>query len=104
MKKILFVFCLVISFIFTSCKDINVTRGDYMIVRLIRYPYNDNTVEYVVNGYTESGEYIEVENGHHTYCSGCGFEFEVEPHTIIDGLCDKCGFNDRTSKSKYTKY
>jgi hypothetical protein len=30
-----------------------------MIVRLIRYPYNDNTVEYVINGYTESGEYID---------------------------------------------
>ena len=59
MKKILFVFCLAISFIFTSCENINVTRGDYMIVRQIRYPYNDNTVEYIVNGYTESGEYIE---------------------------------------------
>ncbi len=59
MKKILFVFCLVISFIFTSCGNLNFTRGDYMIVRLIRYPYNDNTVEYVVNGYTESGEYID---------------------------------------------
>lgn len=59
MKKILFVFCLVISFIFTSCGNINFTRGDYMIVRLIRYPYNDNTVEYVINGYTDSGEYID---------------------------------------------
>ena len=59
MKKILFVFCLVISFIFTSCGNLNLTRGDYMIVRLIRYPYNDNTVEYVINGYTESGEYID---------------------------------------------
>ena len=59
MKKILFVFCLVISFIFTSCGNINFTRGDYMIVRQIRYPRNDNTVEYVVYGYTESGEYIE---------------------------------------------
>lgn len=59
MKKILFVICLVISFIFTSCGNINFTRGDYMIVRLIRYPYNDNTVEYVINGYTDSGEYID---------------------------------------------
>lgn len=59
MKKILFVFCLVISFIFTSCGNINVTEGDYMIVVQIRYPRNDNTVEYIVNGYTKSGEYIE---------------------------------------------
>ena len=59
MKKILFVFCLVISFIFTSCENITVTRGDYMIVRQIRYPRNDNTVEYIVKGYTKSGEYIE---------------------------------------------
>ena len=59
MKKILFVFSLVISFIFTSCGNINFTKGDYMIVRQIRYPYNDNTVEYIVNGYTESGRYIE---------------------------------------------
>jgi hypothetical protein len=59
MKKILFVFSLVISFIFTSCENVNVTRGDYMIVRQIRYPRNDNTVEYIVNGYTKSGEYIE---------------------------------------------
>jgi hypothetical protein len=59
MKKILFLFCLVISFIFTSCENMNVTRGDYMIVRQIRYPRNDNTVEYIVNGYTESGEYID---------------------------------------------
>ena len=59
MKKILFVICLAISFIFTSCEDINITRGDYMIVRQIRYPQKDNTVEYIVNGYTESGNYIE---------------------------------------------
>ena len=59
MKKILFVFCLVISFIFTSCENITVTRGDYMIVRQIRYPRNDNTVEYIVNGYTKSGNYID---------------------------------------------
>ena len=59
MKKILFVICLVISFIFTSCESMNVTEGDYMIVRQIRYPRNDNTVEYIVNGYTKSGEYIE---------------------------------------------
>ena len=59
MKKILFVFCLVISFIFTSCGNINVTKGDYMIVCQIRYPRNDNTVEYIINGYTESGSYID---------------------------------------------
>ena len=59
MKKILFVFCLVIGFIFTSCENMNVTRGDYMIVRQIRYPRNDNTVEYIINGYTDSGEYID---------------------------------------------
>lgn len=59
MKKILFVICLVISFIFTSCENLNFTRGDYMIVRQISYPHNDNTVEYIVNGYTESGQYIE---------------------------------------------
>lgn len=59
MKKILFVFCLVISFIFTSCKGINITEGDYMIVRQIRYPHDDNTVEYVVSGYAESGGYID---------------------------------------------
>ena len=59
MKKILFVFCLVISFIFISCENINVTRGDYMIVRQIRYPYKDNTVEYIINGYSESGSYVE---------------------------------------------
>ena len=59
MKKILFVICLTISFIFTSCETMNVTSGDYMIVRQIRYPRNDNTVEYIINGYTESGSYIE---------------------------------------------
>ena len=59
MKKILFVFCLAISFIFTSCETMNVTRGDYMIVRQISYPRNDNTVEYFVNGYTKSGEYVD---------------------------------------------
>ena len=59
MKKILFVICLVISFIFTSCESMNVTEGDYMIVRQIRYPRNDNTVEYIVNGYTESDDYVE---------------------------------------------
>ena len=58
MKKILFIICLVISFIFISCESMNVTEGDYMIVRQIRYPRNDNTVEYVVSGYTESGSYI----------------------------------------------
>lgn len=60
MKKILFVICLVISFIFTSCESMNVTEGDYMIVRQIRYPRNDNTVEYVINEYTESGEFIDM--------------------------------------------
>lgn len=59
MKKILFLFCLIISFIFTSCENMNVTEGDYMIVRLIRYPRNDNTVEYVINGYTKSGNYMK---------------------------------------------
>lgn len=59
MKKILFVFCLVISFIFTSCETMNVTEGDYMIVREIKYPQKDNTVEYIVNGYNDSGEYID---------------------------------------------
>ena len=59
MKKILFIFSLVISFIFTSCETMNVTSGDYMIVRQIRYPRNDNTVEYIINEYTESGSYIE---------------------------------------------
>lgn len=59
MKKILFVFCLVISFIFTSCETMNVKSGDYMIVRQIRCPYKDNTVEYIINGYNESGEYID---------------------------------------------
>ena len=59
MKKILFVFCLAISFIFISCENINVPRGDYMIVRQISYPLKDNTVEYFINGYTESGGFIE---------------------------------------------
>ena len=58
MKKILFVFCLVISFIFTSCETVNVTEGDYMIVREIKYPQKDNTVRYIVGKYTESNEYI----------------------------------------------
>ena len=58
MKKILFVFCLVISFIFASCEDMNVKEGDYMIVRQIKFPRNDNTVEYTINGYTKSGEFI----------------------------------------------
>lgn len=58
MKKILFIFCLVTSFIFTSCEAMNVTNGDYMIVRQIRYPRNDNTVEYIINEYNNSGEYI----------------------------------------------
>ena len=30
-----------------------------MIVCQIRYPRNDNTVEYIINGYTESGSYID---------------------------------------------
>lgn len=59
MKKILFVFCLVISFIFTSCESMNVMRGDYMIIVQIRYPRNDNTVEYIVNSYKKSGGYID---------------------------------------------
>ncbi len=59
MKKILFLFCLVISFIFTSCETMNVTSGDYMIVVQIRYPRNDNTVEYIVNGYNDSCGYID---------------------------------------------
>ena len=59
MKKILFVICLAIGFIFTSCEGMNVTRGDYMIVCQIRYPRNDNTVEYIVNGYNDSCGYID---------------------------------------------
>ena len=59
MKKILFVICLVISFIFTSCEAMNVKSGGYMIVRQIRYPRKDNTVEYIINGYYESGKYID---------------------------------------------
>ena len=59
MKKILFVFCLVISFIFTSCENINVTEGDYMKVVQIRYPRNDNTVEYIINEYNNSGNYLD---------------------------------------------
>ena len=58
MKKILFVFCLVISFIFASCKDMNVKEGDYMIVRQINFSRNDNTVEYTINGYTKSDGFI----------------------------------------------
>ena len=30
-----------------------------MIVRQIRYQYKDNTVEYIINGYSESGSYVE---------------------------------------------
>ena len=59
MKKILLIFCLVISFILTSCETMNVASGDYMIVRQIRYPYKDSTVEYIINGYNDSGEYID---------------------------------------------
>ena len=59
MKKILFVFCLVISFIFTSCNSLNIKDGDYLIVRQIRYPMNDNTVEYILNGYDTSDDFIE---------------------------------------------
>lgn len=51
MKKILFVICLAISFIFTSCDVINTKDGGYLIVKQIRYPSNDNTVEYIINGY-----------------------------------------------------
>lgn len=59
MKKILFVICLAISFIFTSCECINVTKGDYMIVTQIKYPMNDNTVVYILNGYDTSDDFIE---------------------------------------------
>lgn len=59
MKKILFVICLVISFIFTSCEPMNFANGDYLLVRQIRYPRNDNTVEYVVSAYNVSGGYID---------------------------------------------
>ena len=59
MKKFLFLICLVISFVFTSCESMNVMRGDYMIVQQIRYPRNDNTVEYIVNSYKNSGGYID---------------------------------------------
>lgn len=59
MKKILFVICLVISFIFTSCDTINVKDGGYLIVKQIRYPRNDNTVEYIINGYNSSDDFIE---------------------------------------------
>lgn len=41
-----------------------------------------------------SGTYESVEGGHRTYCNSCGYEFEVEVHTIEDGLCTVCGFND----------
>lgn len=58
MKKILFVICLVISFIFTSCDTVNVKDGSYLIVRQIRYPNNDNTVEYIINGYDTSDGFI----------------------------------------------
>ena len=59
MKKILFVICLVITFIFTSCDTINVKDGSYLIVRQIRYPSNDNTVEYIINGYDTSDNFIK---------------------------------------------
>jgi hypothetical protein len=59
MKKILFIFCLVISFIFTSCECMNVTKGDYMTVTQIRYPRNDNTVEYVINAYDTSNHFVD---------------------------------------------
>ena len=59
MKKILFVICLAISFIFTSCDTINVKNGSYLIVRQIRYPMNDNTVEYIINGYDSSDDFIK---------------------------------------------
>lgn len=59
MKKILFVICLVISLIFTSCTNMNVKDGSYLIVRQIRYPMNDNTVEYIINGYDTSDDFIE---------------------------------------------
>ena len=59
MKKILFLFCLVISFIFTSCDTINVKKGAYLIVREITYPYDDNTVQYTINAYNNSDGFIE---------------------------------------------
>lgn len=59
MKKILFVICLVISLIFTSCTNMNVKDGSYLIVRQIRYPMNDNTVEYIINGYDTSDDFIK---------------------------------------------
>ena len=59
MKKILFVICLVISFIVTSCDTIIVKDGSYLIVRQIRYPMNDNTVEYIISGYDASDDFIK---------------------------------------------
>jgi len=58
MKKILFVICLVISFIFTSCEGMNIAEGDYMIVREIMYPQKDNTVRYTISKHGEAGEYF----------------------------------------------
>lgn len=59
MKKIFIVICLVITFIFTSCDTINVKDGSYLIVRQIRYPSNDNTVKYIINGYDTSDDFIK---------------------------------------------
>ena len=59
MKKILFVICLAISFIFTSCDVINTKDGGYLIVKQIRYPMNDNTVEYIINGYDTSDDFLK---------------------------------------------
>lgn len=59
MKKILFVICLIFSFIFTSCTTLNVKDGSYLIVREITYPYKDNTVNYTINGYNSSDNFIK---------------------------------------------
>ena len=55
----MFVFCLVISFIFTSCDTINIKNGSYLIVREITYPHDDNTVKYTINAYNNSDGFIE---------------------------------------------
>lgn len=59
MKKILFVICLAINFIFTSCVVINTKDGGYLIVKQIRYARKDNTVEYIINGYDTSDDFLK---------------------------------------------
>lgn len=82
MKKILFVICLVISLIFTSCTTINVKDGSYLIVREIKYPHNDNTVKYKINVYDSSNNFID-----HIIIRDEANKYQINDTLILEKKC-----------------